>query len=267
MVAALLAGCSSDDAELAQEPRQTWHVSIPVGDAATRSVYLDGTALKSKWNANQPVIAYSTGEDPVGMLAASESEAGEASGASTLITGDISGTYTANASTLTLYSPAKLTSATYAEYATQDGTVDGEKGISSKDYMTATVGVTAVDASSGLLGTEKGTFSRLQSFTKFKFTEAVKTLVISATGMSNITIEASEDKDEFYVALPLAGAVTYTFTGTTASGTVYSVQATGTLTLGSYYSATIDFSAAFNASATINNWGPGDTLDEGNLIY
>lgn len=255
---ALLTGCSSDDTETAQVSRHEWHVSIPVGNAATRSVYLDGAVLKSKWNSNQSVIAYSD-ETSVGTLAASASEAGDATGTSTLITGDISGTYTAGISTLTLYSPTKIASNTYEEYATQDGTVEGTYGISSKDYLTATVTVTAADASSGLLSTSRASFSRLQSFTKFTFSKAVKTLVFSATGMSDITVTASGDQTDFYVALPLAGEVVYSITGTTDGGTVYSVQATGTLTHGNYYTATIDFNTPIDITTTINNWGDGGT--------
>ncbi len=261
LAAALLQACSLEDGCNVQ---QLWHVSIPVGEQATRSVYTPdaGASLKSMWNDSQTVVAYSDNSE-VGDLTAS----GNATGGSTTITGDISGTYTAGTSTLTLYSPAKLSSATYTEYATQDGTIDGTNGISSLDYMTATVTVTAVDASNGLLSTSYAEFSRLQSFTKFTFTEAVNQVVISAEGMSDITVTAAADQTVFYVALPLDGTKLYTFVGTSSSSVVYYGQMSGTLTRGKYYTAAVDLQKEFDATATISSWGDGDTLPGGNLIF
>ena len=262
MAAALLQACSSD-ALRDMQPRE-WSVSIPVGSGATRSVYSpdEGATLKSKWNADQAVKAYS-GETKVGDLTAS----GNATGGTTNITGIISGIYTAGSSTLTLFSPAKLSSATYAEYATQDGTIDGANGISSKDYVTATVNVTAVDGSSGMLSTSYAEFSRLQSFIRFTFTEAVNQVVISAEGMSDITVTAAADQTVFYVALPLEGTKLYTFVGTSSSSVVYYGQMNGTLTRGKYYTAAVDLQKEFDATATISSWGDGDTLPGGNLIF
>lgn len=264
MAAALLQACSSEDGRDVQQP-QLWHVSIPVGEQATRSVYTPdaGSSLKSMWNDNQTVVAYS-GNSEVGDLTAS----GNATGGTTNITGTITGTYTAGASTLTLYSPAKLCLATYGEYATQDGTIDGTNGISSLDYMTATVTVTAVDGSSGVLATSTASFARLQSFTKFTFSEAVHQVVISAESMSDITVTAaSGNQTEFYVALPLEGDKVYTFVGTTDTDVVYYGQKNGTLTHGRYYTASVDLLKDLEGTVSIGSWGDGGTLPGGNLIY
>ena len=255
LAAAILTACSSDVVETAQP--KTWHVSIPVDEAVTRSVYPAGTTLKSKWNSSQPVEAYS-GETKVGDLTASAN----ATGGTTTITGDVSGTYTTS-STLTLYSPSKD-----ASYTTQDGTVDGTNGISSKDYLTATVNVTAVNGSSGLLSTSRAAFSRLQSFTKFTFTEAVHSVVISASDMDAITVTAeSGDQTDFYVALPLAGSVEYTFVATTATNIVYYGRKQGNLTHGRYYTASVDLLKELDVTATISSWGDDETLPSGDLPF
>lgn len=252
LLAALLHACSSDEPRDTQQPQQPqqWSVSIPVGSGATRSVYSSdgGTTLKSMWNANQEVKAYN-GSTKVGDLEASEN----LTGGTTNVTGTITGTYTAGSSTLTLYSPAKLSSATYAEYATQDGTISGANGISSKDYVTATVNVTAVDASRGLLSTSYATFQRLQSFTQFTFSEAVKTVKISASGMDDITVTASGDQNVFYVALPLEGSVSYTFACTTNGGVEYRGTVTLNLTHGKYYKTSIGIAPGVGVTNT-SNW-------------
>lgn len=260
LLAALLTACTSESTDAPEGQAQSWHVSIPVDVTATRSVYSPdgGATLKSKWNDAQTVMAYN-GETKVGDLTA----AGNASGGSTTITGEISGTYTAGSSTLTLYSPSKDT-----DYTTQDGTVDGTNGISSKDYVTATVGVTAVDGSNGLLSTGNATFQRRQSFTKFTFSEAVHQVVISAEGMDDITVTtASGNTTEFYVALPLEGAKLYTFVGTTDASVAYYGQKNGTLTHGKYYTASVDMLKELDVTASVSSWGDGGALPGGDLIY
>lgn len=258
--AALLTACSSEDVDIVQQ--QTWHVSIPVDEShATRSVFTadGGASLKSKWTSNQSVEAYS-GDTKVGDLTAAEN----ASGGSTTIIGDISGTYTAGVSTLTLYSPAMPTSATHNEYATQDGTIDGENGISKHDYLKANINVTAVDGNSGVLLTSNASFQRLQSFTKFTFSVAVKEVVISATGMDDITVTASTDQTDFYVALPLEGSKEYTFVCTTNGGEEYRATKAGNLVNGNYYIATVSVATGLGVSNT-SPWGENHT--ENTTIY
>lgn len=254
--AALLPACSSDDGHSGHEGTpQQWHVSIPVGGGVSRGVYSpdEGASLKSKWDDGQAVVAYS-GTAKVGDLTA----AGNATGGSTLITGDISGSYEVG-DVVTLYSPSKLTSPSYAEYAVQDGTIGG---ISSHDFIWADVSITQVDATNGILTTGHAAFRRLQSFTRFIFSAAVQKVVISAEGMSDITVTADADQTVFYVALPLEGTRTYSFVCTTAAGEEYTGSRPAELAHGMYYTASVDIASGIGMAVSVIPWGG----DEGQNI-
>lgn len=247
--AALLQACSSaDEPGVRNASPQQWHVSIPVGGEATRSVYSpdDGATLKSMWNAGQAVTAYS-GDTKVGDLTATAN----ATGGSTLITGDISGSYEVG-DVVTLYSPSKLTSPAYAEYAVQDGTVSGISGL---DYIWSEVSITQVDATNGILTTGHAAFRRLQSFTRFIFSAAVQKVVISAEGMSDITVTADADQTVFYVALPLEGTRTYSFVCTTAAGEEYTGSKPGDLAHGMYYTASVNIASGIGMAVSVVPWG------------
>ena len=262
LMAALLTACSSEDKAqpdaASREQPKTWKLCIQankIDSTATRGVHFEGDVLKSKWNENQPVEVYNESDELVGTLHAEASSNG-----STTIAGDISGSYTANTSKLYLYSPSKT-----RDYSGQTGTIES---MSAKDYVSAEITVTAVDGSSGVLATSTASFARLQSFTKFTFSEAVHQVVISAESMSDITVTAaSGNQTEFYVALPLEGAKVYTFVGKTDTDVVYYGQKNGTLTHGRYYTASVDLLKDLEGTVSIGSWGDGGTLPGGNLIY
>ena len=252
--AAALVGCSSDDGETAVE-RQTWQVTIPTAqaDVTTRtSLTVSGTSMSAVWQTTDAVKVYKNSSS-VGTLTPATSAT------SATLSGTLTGMF-AVGNTLNLYWPDNSPS-----YTTQAGTLES---ISAKDYVEASVTVNAVDGSNGILGTTTATFSHRQSFTKFTFSEAVHSVVISATGMSNITVTAaSGDQTDFYVALPLAGSVEYTFVATTATNIVYYGRKQGNLTHGRYYTASVDLLKELDVTATISSWGDGETLPSGDLPF
>ncbi|MBQ4388309.1 MAG: hypothetical protein II822_12010 [Prevotella sp.] len=252
--AAALAGCSADEAETTQP--QTWQVSIPTAtdtDMTRTTLSVSGTTMSAAWKTTDAVQVYKSGSS-VGTVTPS------AAAASAVLRGTLSGTYAVN-NELTLYWPDNS-----PNYTVQDGTLDGTNGISKKDWIQATVKVTAVDATSGILGTQTATFSHRQSFTKFTFSEAVKTVKISASGMSDITVTASSDQKDFYVALPLEGSVSYTFLCTTAAGVEYRGTKTGNLTHGKYYITDVAVAPGVGVTNT-SSWGSNDSWDIGSIYF
>jgi len=240
--AAALAGCSSDDGETAVE-RQTWQVTIPTAqaDVTTRtSLTVSGTSMSAVWQTTDAVKVYKSTDltNSVGTLTPATSAT------SATLSGTLTGMF-AVGNTLNLYWPDNSPS-----YTTQSGTL---ASISAKDYVEASVTVNAVDGSNGILGTT---------------TEAVHSVVISATGMGDITVTAaSGDQTDFYVALPLAGSVEYTFVATTATNIVYYGRKLGNLTHGRYYTASVDLLKELDVTATISSWGDGETLPSGDLPF
>lgn len=264
LAAALLAGCAED----ATVEQQRWHVSIKADrqndDALTRSLYLDGTALKAKWTGTEVLKVYNSSDEEVGTLTASAN----LTGGSTTLTGDL----TADVSIgdkLYIWSPSNT-----PDYATQDGTVDGTNGISAKDYIKAEIEVEAKDNANHILKTSDATFEHQQSFTKFSVTPAVHSLKISATGMPDITatLSGTTEGNNFYVAMPNTGGSekSFTFTGTTNASVAYSATKSKQLVDGNYYTGSMDlktagsitctttalsFSASNGANATITKTG------------
>lgn len=267
LMAALLTACSSEDKAqpdaASREQPKTWKLCIQANktdSTTTRGLYLDGSVLKSKWNANQTVEVYNESDELVGTLHAAASDDG-----STIITGDISGSYTANTSKLYLYSPSKT-----RDYNGQTGTIES---MSAKDYVSAEITVTAVDGSNGVLTTTTpAEFSRLQSFNKFTVTPAVHSLQIAAEGMATVTatLAGTADGTEFYVALPNTGGSTksFTFTGTPYAGIPYECSKSKQLVDGNYYTAsmTLQFPGAlpgkFSVAANKKVY-----FSQGNLQY
>ena len=245
MAAAALTSCSADDGQ-EQEVMQTrtWCVSVPTDWATptTRSTMTESSGtLTAAWSANDAVLAYKSGSS-IGTVYAA------AAGTSATLTGTLSGSFAVD-DELTLYYPGVT-----PDYTTQAGTL---ASISVKDYVEASVTVNAVDGSSGILGTTTATFSHRQSFTKFTFSEAVHSVVISATDMSDITVTAaSGDQTDFYVALPLEGSVEYTFLCTTNAGAEYRGTKTGDLTNGRYYTTNVDIAPGVGVTNT-STWGDG----------
>lgn len=257
LAAAALAGCSSDDGATAERPR-TWKVSILSGSEyadmlPTRTlVSVNSSGMSTVWQTTDEVQVYKDGS-PVGTISP------QTATASATLTGTLSGTFAVEDG-LTLYWPNNS-----PDYTTQAGTL---ASISAKDYMQAEVTVNSVDLASGILGTTRASFTHRQSFTKFTFSTAVHQVVISATGMSTITVTAaSGNVTDFYVALPLAGAKLYTFVGTTDTDVVYYGQKNGTLTHGRYYTTSVDLLKDLDGTVTIGSWGDGDELPGGDLIY
>lgn len=259
VAAALLPACSSDIAN-APEP-QTWHVSIeankPADDALTRGVYFptNSTTLTSKWDDNQTVEVYNESDELVGTLYASASDDG-----STVITGDISGTYTAGTSTLTLYSPSKT-----VDYSGQTGTL---ASMSSKDYVQSTITVTAVDGSNGLLATSSAAFTRQVAFTKFSVTPAVHSLQLSAEGQPTITatLDGTAEANDFYIAMPGTGTSTPTFTiiGTTNANVAFTGTRNKLLENGKYYTANMDLltTPVVTAPTAVSGWRQDGALHD-----
>ena len=241
-VAAALASCSSDDGQ--EEQRSTWQVDIETAtpDGLTRSTMTESAGtLTAAWEENDAVLVYKGGSS-VGTVTATTA------GTTATLAGNLSGSFALN-DELTLYYPAVT-----PDYTTQTGTL---VDIAAKDYVQATVTVNAVDASNGILGTTTATFSYRQSFTKFTFSEAVHSVVISATGMDDITVTAaSGDQTEFYVALPLEGSVAYTFVGTTSGNVVYRGTKTGNLEHGKYYTTDVGIASGVGLTNT-STWGDG----------
>ena len=95
---------------------------------------------------------------------------------------------------------------------------------------------------------------------------AVKTVKISATGMSDITVTASDDQTDFYVALPLEGSVSYTFSCTTNAGVEYRGTKTGNLTNGKYYTAAVDVAPGVGVTNT-SAWGDTNSWDIGDIYF
>ena len=243
MAAAALTSCSADDGQ-EQEVMQTriWSVSVPTdwATSTTRSMMTESSGtLTAAWSANDAVLVYKSGSS-IGTVYAA------AAGTSATLTGTLTGTFAVD-DELTLYYPGVT-----PDYTTQSGTL---ASISAKDYVEASVTVNAVDASNGILGTTTATFSHRQSFTKFTFSTAVHSVVISATDMSDITVTAaSGDQTEFYVALPLEGSHEYTFLCTTNAGVEYRGTKTGNLTNGRYYTTNVDIAPGVGVTNT-SAWG------------
>ena len=255
LAAATLAGCTSEEAEPAGA--QTWQVSIPTGGDGemTRTLLsVSGTTMSAQWKTTDEVKVYKS-TALVGTVKP------KAAATSSTLKGTLSGTFATN-NTLTLYWPSNT-----PDYTTQDGSLDGTNGISKKDYIEATVTVSAVDNSNGILKTTTATFSHRQSFTKFTFSTAVHQVVISASGMSTITVTAaSGNQTDFYVALPLEGSVSYTFACTTSADVEYRGTKTGNLTHGKYYTATVDIAPGVGVTNT-SSWGNNSTDNIGNIYF
>ena len=248
LAAAALAGCSSDDGATAERPR-TWKVSILSGSEygdmlTTRTlVSVNSTGMSTVWQTTDEVQVYKDGS-PVGTISP------QTATASATLTGTLTGTFAKN-NTLTLYWPDNS-----PNYTSQAGTL---ASISAKDYMQAEVTVNSVDLSNGILGTTRASFSHRQSFTKFTFSIAVNKVVISATGMSTITVTAaSGNVTDFYVALPLEGSKEYSFACTTSGGVEYRGTKTGNLTNGKYYTTTVDIAPGVGVTNT-SEWGNNTT--------
>ena len=248
VTAATLAGCSSDSDTPSVQP-QVWKVSIPSGTAeddalATRAqLSVNGSVMSAAWQTTDNIPVYRNGTS-VGTLKPATATA------SATLTGTLTGTF-AKDNVLTLYWPNNS-----PDYTTQAGML---ASISAKDYMQAEVTVNSVDLSNGILGTTRASFSHRQSFTKFTFSIAVNKVVISATGMSTITVTAaSGNVTDFYVALPLEGSKEYSFACTTSGGVEYRGTKTGNLTNGKYYTTTVDIAPGVGVTNT-SEWGNNTT--------
>ena len=254
LTAATLAGCSTEETDAGQ-PR-TWKVSVETGggDDLTRALLsVSGSTMTAAWQTSDNVKVYKNSTQ-VGTLTPRTATA------SATLTGNLTGTFAKN-DQLKLYWPDNTAA---PDYTAQDGTL---ASISSKDYVEATVTVTEVHASEGILATTYASFTHRQSFTKFTFSESVQTVKISASGMSDITVTASGNQKDFYVALPLEGSVSYTFVCTTADETqTYRGTKTGNLTHGKYYTATVDVAPGVGVTNT-SSWGGSSSWSIGNIYF
>ena len=272
LAAAALAACSSDEQPTAQaEPEQhqwTLVVSVDKTDApivdATRGVGTDdgGETLASKWDAGTTVEVYDEEDNRVGTLLADASDNG-----TTQLRGTISGTYTPGVSTLQLYSPSKT-----LDYSGQDGSISGDGGISTKDFVYGTISVQSVNMRNNMMTTDDCQFTRLQAFAKFTFDYPMKTLQITAEGLESgpLTVTTTETQTTtFYVALRNTPGVKrqYDFYGTSSDGTTTFIGTKyGTLQHGDYSTASVLLQPSLGVTAT-TSWTDGETLDSGTLTY
>lgn len=261
ITSAALTGCSSElqveTQQIATDAQpQTWHVSIGAekgsGDITrTITANTEETSLSTTWLTTERVFVY----DAAGTLVSSTDGLVPSNltnnDKTAVLTGDLTkdGGFQVN-DVLTLYYLKKKDESTYTG---QDGTLG--KIASDYDFSTATVTVTAVDASKNLLGTTAATgenaFQRKQAITKFilKWNGSevdASQLQISATGLKtnldgttgNLTVTPpnSTATSKFFVAMSNGETTsqTYTFTAT-IGGNSYTATKSVKLDDGKYY--------------------------------
>ncbi|MBQ8969540.1 MAG: hypothetical protein IJ064_07415 [Bacteroidaceae bacterium] len=236
--------CSSDEQEPQAPEAQQWSVRIRATQGTDTRALTDngdGTLLPT-WESSDRVVVKS-GSTTVGTL-----EATASSTASTTLVGDISGTYTANSSTLelTYYPRGQQQGATTLSYENQNGTLEGAQEY---DFATATVKVTRVDAQNGVLETEVASFTPRQAILKLKFQDSdgnqvtgVKSVYVSSTHGDASAVLSSATDDYVYIAVP-AGTEdtrqTFTFTVNTSANKTYRISRAMTVKNSLCYTSTL----------------------------
>ena len=289
MAGAAFAACSSDDSIIEnQQPanpsEQVYTLTLEAtnGDANTRALGFDGTALKATWAVGD-VLYVVKGTTPVGTLSV---KAGTISvdGKSATFTGTVAGVSVNDELTLT-YHPITSVS----DFESQDGTLKGTKGAEKYDMATATVTVETVNAGKITIHETEASFTTKTAMIKLTLTDGTNalnatSLNVKATITLNPYVTISEDVLTFtipagtyttngdgilYYALPSQATVasqlaakyssygitessaaallttaTITFTAT-VGGTNYAVNKTGyKFVAGKYYKATLTMAPA-----------------------
>lgn len=245
---------------------KTYQVTIPAtkpgGDDVTRALYLDGSALKTRWGDGEKVFVYKNDVDYVGYLTPATLGSTQ-----TKLTGSITGEFTTS-DKLTLYylKPKAAVGADYTgtryygDYTGQTGSRD-DIGANYDFMKAADVAITAVgptsmltsnggDNSDNILKTADATFVREQAITKFTVNRknsgiplaafnitSTTPLTISATSL-DLTITPTSDISEVWVAMPGSAMKTYKFEST-ADSKKYGKSKDVALVNNKYYTATL----------------------------
>lgn len=235
-----MSGCKKDNNNPDQPKQvQTYKMSIQASKGTDRQangprrvLSLEGTTLNAAWQAGEQVSVYNEtkGADLTGYLEAEES------GASTQLTGELTGTIeVGDKLTLKYLSP---------NYADQEGTI--EYISANCDYAIATdVEVVSVGGNT-IYTTGTADFVNQQAIVKFTLknedgsaTIAAKPLVIEVAG-ETYTVNPESATSEMFVALPGFEGQNVTLTATVGSDTYTYEKASATLTNGLYYTLTAE---------------------------
>lgn len=274
-----MSGCKKDNNNPDQPKQvQTYKMSIQASkgtdqqaNGPRRVLGLDGTTLNATWAENEEVTVYNTtkGEAMGGTLKA------QTSGASTQLTGELTGTIEAG-DELTL----KYLS---ANYTGQNGTLTY---ISANcDYATASVTVETV-AGGEITTTADANFENQQAIVKFTLKDAADhTTLLSPTalifndGTANIATLTIPDATYttngagvLYVAVPGFSGKDITLTATIGSDTYTYEKASATLSNGQYYILTAEMTK--QTAPAYKEYGPFSVsstqrvnFSQGNLQY
>lgn len=191
----VLTSCSGDDKESIVPPPKvidSYTLSInATRGVITRTLIDNGTCITASWSSNDIVKVFKN-EIEIGTLKP------ESEGTTTTLKGKVKALVLNDELTLKFLSP---------DYSNQDGTL---AGIDSKcNYATAKVKVSSIKNAD--ISTTNATFDNYQAITKFTFSTAIKSVVISG-GMEEVTVTPATATTTIYVALPLTEQeTTYNF--------------------------------------------------------
>ena len=250
--------CSNDSDEATGSENHIWHVTLTasMGDATHRALDADGNTITASFAAGDVVEVVRADGSPVGPLTA------KATGASTTLEGNISGTFAADEVLKLRYRSAT------ANYDGQEGTLPGIAA--GQDYAEGTLTVKTVTPLT--FESNSVTLAPQQSITKFTFKDGssdinVKTFGIAATGLVQsiaangtetvgaVTGTLATPSSDVYVALrnKETGTRTYSFTIQDEDGNWYIFTKAANLTNGKNYTASVTLSdklpALTNSSA------------------
>lgn len=267
----VFSGCKKENND-PQEPAlvQTYQMSIQASkgtdnqaNGPRRVLSLDGNTLNAAWQAGEKVSVRNVtkGADLTGYLVA------EASGASTQLTGELTGTIEAG-DKLTL----KYLS---ANYTGQDGTL--EYISENCDYAIATdVEVTGIVGETIYTDGET-TFENQQAVVEFNLKDNSNNTAISASkldvkvGTATYTVTLTPAASKLYVAIPGFAGQTVTLTAKVGSNT-YAYEKTGvTFANGNFYQVTAKLTKQVPEGAINGKFSVSPTLkvyfSKGNLKY
>ena len=243
--------CSNDSDEATGSENHIWHVTLTasMGDATHRALDADGNTITASFAAGDVVEVVRADGSPVGPLTA------KATGASTTLEGNISGTFAADEVLKLRYRSAT------ANYDGQEGTLPGIAA--GQDYAEGTLKVKTADPLT--FESTSVTLAPQQSITKFTFKDGssdinVKTFGIAATGLVQsiaangtetvgaVTGTLATPSSDVYVALrnKETGTKTYSFTIQDEDGNWYIFTKAANLSNGKNYTATVSMTKLAN---------------------
>ena len=268
----VFSGCKKENND-PQEPAQvqTYKMSIQASKGADsqangprRVLSLDGNTLNAAWAAGEQVSVYNATKsaDLTGYLEA------QSSGASTQLTGELTGTIEAgDMLTLKYLSPS---------YATQLGTI--EYISANCDYAVAeNVEVTSISGET-IYTVGEAAFENRQAVVKFTLLDKADDAALSGTtqlvvkvGEDTYTVTPASATSEMYVALPGFASQTVTLTATVGTDT-YAYEKTGaTFENGKFYPVTAKLTKQAPEGAISGKFSVSPTLkvyfSQGNLQY